>query len=284
MKTKEIIEYAEKYGLQRVAQQIAALTQDCIRLKAAPAEESEIALGASKLGGNPDVPSGFEWPEWQGVNLAFIAQINLAEIPQTTQTNMLPKTGLLSFFYDPDQNTWGFDPKDRGSWRSYYFSLDNLERMTTPSYNSEYMDDPYPGCRVDYELTNYYPDPFDDAIKELQFTESELDRYWEFYEDVYKMSCNHQLLGRPDVIQNPMELECELASNGIYTGDTAWTKRLDLFMHKRRAKNWRLLLQIDTDDDANMMWGDGGMLYYWIKEEDLIQRNFSETWMILQCY
>jgi hypothetical protein len=30
----------------------------------------------------------------------------------------------------------------------------------------------------------------------------------------------HQLLGWPTLIQNPMELECQLASNGIYVGNS----------------------------------------------------------------
>jgi len=32
-----------------------------------------------------------------------------------------------------------------------------------------------------------------------------------------------------------------------------------------------------------MMWGDCGRLYLWITEEDLITRNFENSWLILQC-
>ena len=31
---------------------------------------------------------------------------------------------------------------------------------------------------------------------------------------------------------------------------------------------WRLLLQLDSDDDAGMMWGDEGTLYFWVPEAD----------------
>jgi hypothetical protein len=34
----------------------------------------------------------------------------------------LPKQGHLAFFYDSEQRTWGFDPKDRGSALVAYFS------------------------------------------------------------------------------------------------------------------------------------------------------------------
>ena len=30
------------------------------------------------------------------------------------------------------------------------------------------------------------------------------------------------------------------------------------------------LLQIDTDDSLDMMWADGGLLYFWIREEDAL--------------
>jgi uncharacterized protein YwqG len=42
-------------------------------------------------------------------------------------------------------------------------------------------------------------------------------------------------------------------------------------------------MQIDTDDDGGMMWGDCGRLYFWITDDALQRRAFDECWMILQC-
>jgi uncharacterized protein YwqG len=47
------------------------------------------------------------------------------------------------------------------------------------------------------------------------------------------------------------------------------------------ANAWRLLLQVDSHDD--MMWGDVGMVYFWIPDEALRERAFDRTWLILQC-
>lgn len=49
------------------------------------------------------------------------------------------------------------------------------------------------------------------------------------------------------------------------------------------ASEWRLLLQIDSDDNAGMMWGDVGRLYVWIRRDDLKRRDFSRAWVVLQC-
>jgi uncharacterized protein YwqG len=49
------------------------------------------------------------------------------------------------------------------------------------------------------------------------------------------------------------------------------------------ASNWRLLLQLDTDDDLGVMWGDCGTLYYWVEEQASRSGHFSNVWLILQC-
>lgn len=50
------------------------------------------------------------------------------------------------------------------------------------------------------------------------------------------------------------------------------------------AAGWQLLLQLDSDDQAGMMWGDCGRLYFWLRRTDLIRRAFNRTHLVLQCY
>jgi uncharacterized protein YwqG len=40
---------------------------------------------------------------------------------------------------------------------------------------------------------------------------------------------------------------------------------------------------MDTDDDLNVMWGDAGMIYFWVRWDDARKRKFDNTWVILQC-
>ena len=91
----------------------------------------------------------------------------------------------------------------------------------------------------------------------------------------------HQLLGHPMEVQGDMAEECQLVTHGMYCGGTDVDPRAEEL--KPGAKDWRLLLQVDTDDDAEMMWGDCGRLYYWIRQQDLQARDFDRSWMVLQC-
>ena len=67
-----------------------------------------LPIGASKIGGCPDVPADFVWPYVTGGGicenddkphpLTFMAQFNLSELADCDTENRLPKAGLLSFF------------------------------------------------------------------------------------------------------------------------------------------------------------------------------------------
>lgn len=50
------------------------------------------------------------------------------------------------------------------------------------------------------------------------------------------------------------------------------------------ASNWRLLLQFDSDDDLGVMWGDAGVIYYWVEAPAALAGRFENAWVILQCH
>ncbi len=58
-------------------------------------------------------------------------------------------------------------------------------------------------------------------------------------------------------------------------------------MPKRNSlANWQLLLQLDTvrKDDFELMFGDCGRIYFYIRKDDLKARRFENVWLILQCF
>ncbi|NLX97108.1 MAG: DUF1963 domain-containing protein [Rhodopirellula sp.] len=71
---------------------------------------------------------------------------------------------------------------------------------------------------------------------------------------------------------------------GLYVGDPSGYDAPRRAGLEDGADDWHLLLQIDTDDNMATMWGDGGRVYFWIREEDLKSREFGNVWLILQCY
>jgi uncharacterized protein YwqG len=81
-----------------------------------------------------------------------------------------------------------------------------------------------------------------------------------------------------------MDLECQLTSNGIYCGDPSGYNSPEAQRLRGGAEDWRLLLQMDSDDDLGLMWGDVGILYFWIREQDARAGDFSKSWVILQCH
>lgn len=91
-----------KHDLEPAADSIHSLARECIVLMRGD-EAPDAPVGASRIGGLPDVPADFEWPrEADRSPLCFIAQINLADLPRLTN-HPLPATGLLSLFVGTDE-------------------------------------------------------------------------------------------------------------------------------------------------------------------------------------
>jgi uncharacterized protein YwqG len=129
-----------------------------------------------------------------------------------------------------------------------------------------------------------YPDWQDERVYRLNLTDEQVDEYDELCRSVFGDGPAHHLRGYPSPAQgNEMDLECQLVSHGLYCGNLSW--RQDPRAKKLEAgrSDWTLLLQLDSDDEAGMMWGDSGMLYFWIKRDDLQKARFENCWMILQC-
>jgi uncharacterized protein YwqG len=80
-----------------------------------------------------------------------------------------------------------------------------------------------------------------------------------------------------------MQLEAALVTSGLYCGDATGYEDPRAQVVAASADEWQLLLQLDSDDRADLMWGDGGMLYFWIRAQDLAERRFEMVWMTLQC-
>ena len=48
------------------------------------------------------------------------------------------------------------------------------------------------------------------------------------------------------------------------------------------AAKWTALLQLDEDTSANVIWGDGALLYWAIRTDDLSAGNFDRVYFEYQ--
>jgi len=271
---------------QETARKLASLPLPAVRLSSRPlADEAALQVGASRLGGMPDLTPGFRWPYWKDRPLAFLGQVNLADVARYPFCSSLPRVGVLGFFYDREQEAWGFDPKDRGSWLVHFEPDPASLRRSVPPRGA-----PSPAAYSASPLTpsevQTLPAADSHAVADLGLTSEELDMYSQVLgqiEEQMPHGTEHQLLGHASPIQGDMQLECQLVSNGLYCGDPSGYDDPRAQALQAGASQWRLLMQIDTDDNVEMMWGDCGRLYFWLTKDALQRRAFEECWMILQC-
>jgi uncharacterized protein YwqG len=283
----------EEIGLEKYFDLLQQNSKNTIRLYLQKAVEEKISVGQSKIGGRPDLPKEISWPTQTNdviakadkfgtvkqvsaiESLSFVAQINLTEASQYDTENLLPKSGLLYFFYSASQDAWGLDCQDKDAFRVIFWdgNFDELQRADFPNDLDDYAR--YKACTVEMKPEISLPSEGDEIYND--FTEDESYEFWENY--VGEM---HRILGYPDIIQDNMEVECETAINKIFYSDQV--ERNEPKTLKSNAKEWRLLFQIDTNETSEMTWGDCGRLYFWIKKDDLLNKNFEKSWFGLQCY
>ena len=229
---------------------------------------ARLELGESRIGELPDVPPSFEWPRWapprksddgpdesgpsSPIPLGFIAQIDLSAIPRVDE--LLPDSGWLYFFYDRYREPWGFDPTDRGCCRVIYANCDRTGLTRAEPPPDADLEHVAATCNVEIwpELT------LPDTLADVEYGTAAFEAYGRLCNELTKAGglTQHRLWGHPQLIQNPMELECHLASNGIYCGRPSDYEREDAKALESGAVDWQLLLQIDTDEDGpGWMWG-----------------------------
>lgn len=128
---------------------------------------------------------------------------------------------------------------------------------------------------------------YDQFDRWARLNDKEAGDYFDFCSKVehfgHPESGNHHLLGHSANVQGDMQLEAQLVSNGLYCGNATGYQDPRRKALESGADDWILLLQLDSEDTVGLMWGDVGMLYYWIRKQDLVEARFDRVWMALQC-
>lgn len=229
--------------------------------------------GTSRLGGVPDLPAGFDWPVWQGEELAFLGQIRLDDV----DVSPLPAGGALLVFFALASAPSGERPSDGGGCRVVLVGNEPTERPERAEHLPE-----VPALPT-VELTL----PAVPEALDLDWSEAE---EWtrlrerlaaaqgvELEDAVAEYHALHRLLGYPDTIVEGMELEAQLVSHGLdlSTGEHYLDPRAEEL--EPGAAEWRLLLQLSSDADLGVAFGWYERLFIWIRDADLRARRFDNV-------
>lgn len=188
-------------GLEQHWAKFEHLLRNEIAIHPDAAVDTEIKVGQSKIGGQPDLPRNQTWfKEDNGTSLGFLAQINLTETRPFDKSNQLPPSGLLYFFYSAEQDAWGFDLNDKDKFKVFYFNGDisDLERPDFPSDLPEHSR--YKTCKLTFAHSVSAPSWESGVVRGL-LTSEEQDAYVDLTVDGEIT----KLLGHSDNIQAPME-------------------------------------------------------------------------------
>lgn len=288
--------------MERLEALLRGMARNAIRL----AMEGTDGISIGRFGGLPDVPPDFAWPYFETDTfyddtvkprpLSFLAQFDCAALAELDTDGLLPRTGILSFFYELGSQRWGYDPEDAGCAQAYWFPD---KAVLAPAAFPEEMEESLrlPSLPIRGRSETEYPsyEEFSAALDLLESCKKEGQEPWEVFEEIRKTlrGCEespppwHRLLGWPNIIQGNMTQECELVSRGYSMGNGLKDIPEEVWQEigETSLDNWQLLFQLNTVNcgEFELMFGDCGSIYFYIRKEDLASRRFDRTWFILQC-
>lgn len=245
--------------------------KECLKLSFS--DKGELPLETSKAGGIGYLPLDLAYPRNSENNqpLFLLAQLNFSELPALPD---YPEQGILAFYVDYADDLIGLDfdaPTSQTGFRVLYF-----EDTSKPSYTREQQlaiqaeieDELYKVVEGEYALT---------ASKETHYLSSDC---YEFKKHFGKTM--YEWLD--DVSEDDDEREkvynglSEFAA-GSKAGGYPYFTQEDPRLYEETATYDTLLFQLDTekvDADWPIMWGDMGVGNFFINQEALKNRNFTD--------
>ncbi|MGI4875690.1 MAG: YwqG family protein [Janthinobacterium lividum] len=251
--------------------------QPCIRLRYSLVEDAAVAVGASKLGGLPDLPPGTAWPTFDGLPLSFLGQLNLAELPDAEVRNLLPQQGMLSFFHSVTNDDYEKSPHavvlspvpaSELACRPQPADWPDGEEVFKTGALAMAVEQSLPSDMGEYARAVFHDAP-----------PSEWSSYCELAEPDNSRETTNKVFG---YAARNLDDDLEVVAEIIYAGRdaTGWQAYADQLSVPEKtaiADNWLLLLQLDYNDDLGMGFGDMDQFYFWIRKTDLANRDFTKV-------
>ncbi|MBN1062489.1 DUF1963 domain-containing protein [Clostridium botulinum] len=205
----------------------------------------------SKLGGCPYLENINDYPLDEENNpMMFIAQINLSDL---VELKNMPKNGLLQFFVHND-DCYGYEYPCKVRYIEEY-TTDESKLISENPYEKDYEDflPFYKEGKMNFQI-NEMPMtcPCEDFNKLFDgLNEKQENKKWDEFD-----GAGSRIGGYPYFVQSESE----------------YYKEHNI-----------LLLQLDIEDECGIMFGDSGNCNFFISEEDLKNRDFSNVKYDWQC-
>ncbi len=247
-------------------------------------DQKEIGIGASKLGGAPDLPATLEHPRDKNGNLfIFHAQINCEEI--APYQGYLPRTGLLYFFVNDEEYA-------QESVILYAENTDNLSRFP---YGEEttFSDSDYDGNIRKAVAVRFINGV---SLPELYNSFNHGPQRFPKYAHLWESKTNENYIEIERLEEGVMELSEQLDqpvghTNGITNFSTHSMNSSVFTQHESPQEqagakyngapsDWMVLLCLESIGEFNF-W-DAGTLSYCVHKKDLAIVNFSKVYASIE--
>ncbi len=224
----------------------------------------------SQFGGYPYWQADMKPPlDSDKTPMALLVQINFADVPSHPD---LPDEGILQFFMPKQDEYYGADFNNTGAGRLV----------------TQFWPNPDESLLVDWPENLGYDDlvPVNGAHL-LSFTEKQA------VAGIDTIECAEAMRANPFEVLEDVSLnekEEALFYDTISKKVAAHGHRLLGYPYfiaeePRQNSDYRLFLQIDSDMDADndIMWGNNGIGYLFIRDADLQARRFDKVWFFWDC-
>jgi uncharacterized protein YwqG len=205
------------------------------------------------------------WPSGPDGALRFVCQLDLAEVRARGGPEWLPSDGRLFAFHD-----------DRFGFADQFKIVDCREPGPfTPRAIPTTSAWEYQERHIDFSPALSVPslDWIGEDVADLDVSDEELDALVALSGSALE-GPSHRIGGYPEELQDEqMALSCEYAARGLERDPVAPVPS----GLARASRDWRLLLQIDSDPELGIGWGDGGRFYVFVRESDALAGEFSKT-------
>ena len=235
------------------------------------------SISGSKVGGIPYIPSKDAIPfDSEGMPLRMLAQIDcrlLSALPD------FPQVGLLQFWIDQFDDSLGLFTEG-GSRVVWHETVD--DKITEEQVRSWLADFPQPdGNEYWFPVTGEFGLSFIKEEEPMPMSDTHfgpifVKKYNELteddnIEDMYDLSDD----------TNEMIWDHHNGDGHKIGGYPAFSQEDP---RESDSDQTVLLLQIDSEDDESIMWGDGGVCGFFCTPDDLKRRDFSKVLYNWDCY